>query len=70
MAVDDSHVIRAFGQVANVLVSSKQTGEAFCLLRLVSSPGNITPPHAHRTTDETFLIESGDFVFGPRMRTV
>jgi quercetin dioxygenase-like cupin family protein len=60
LEVDKSRVIRAFGQVAHVLVSSEQTGDAFCLLRIVASPGNVTPPHVHRATDETFLIESGE----------
>jgi quercetin dioxygenase-like cupin family protein len=53
-------VIRAFGQEAHILVSSEQTGNAFCVLRISASPGNVTPPHLHRTTDETFLIESGE----------
>jgi mannose-6-phosphate isomerase-like protein (cupin superfamily) len=53
-------VIRAFGQEAQVLVSSQATGDAFCILRISASPGNVTPPHVHRGTDETFLIESGE----------
>lgn len=58
--VVNSGVIRAFGQEAHVLVSSEQTGDAFCLLRFSAPPANVTPPHLHRTTDETFLIESGE----------
>ena len=60
VGVEGSDVLRAFGQEAHVLVSSQQTGEAFCVLRISASPGNVTPPHVHRTTDETFLIESGE----------
>jgi quercetin dioxygenase-like cupin family protein len=60
LGVDNSRVIRAFGQEAHVLVSSEQTGDAFCVLRFFLSPGNVTPPHLHRATDETFLIESGE----------
>ena len=52
--------IRAFGQEAHILFSSEQTGNAFCVLRISASPGIVTPPHLHRTTDETFLIESGE----------
>src|SRR5260370_3716942 len=52
-------VIQAFGQEAHVLVSSQETGDAFCILRISASPGNVTPAHVHRETDETFLIESG-----------
>jgi mannose-6-phosphate isomerase-like protein (cupin superfamily) len=58
--VDNNRVIRAFGQRAHVLVSSEQTGDAFCMLRISASPANVTPPHLHRATDETFLIESGE----------
>ena len=58
--VDNGRVIRAFEQEAHVLVSSEQTGDAFCVLRFFIPPGNVTPPHLHRATDETFLIESGE----------
>jgi len=58
--VDNSRVLRAFGQEGRVLVSSEQTGDAFCVLRFFASPGNVTPPHVHQATDETFLIESGE----------
>lgn len=58
-AAGKGQVIRAFGQEAHVLVSSQQTGDAFCILRISASPGNVTPAHLHRATDETFLIESG-----------
>ena len=60
LGVDNGRVIRAFGQEARVLVSSEQTGDAFSVLRFFMPPGNITPPHVHRSTDETFLIESGE----------
>jgi quercetin dioxygenase-like cupin family protein len=55
----EGRVIRAFGQEAQVLVSSHETGDAFCIMRISASPGNVTPAHVHRETDETFLIESG-----------
>jgi quercetin dioxygenase-like cupin family protein len=58
--IDNSRVLRAFGQEGHVLVSSEQTGDAFCVLRFFASPGNVTPPHVHPATDETFLIESGE----------
>jgi hypothetical protein len=60
LGVGNGRVIRAFGQEAHVLVSSEQTGDAFCVLRFFIPPGNVTPPHLHRATDETFLIESGE----------
>ena len=58
--VDHSRVLRAFGQEAHVLISSEQTRDAFCVLRFFAPPGNVTPPHVHHATDETFLIESGE----------
>jgi quercetin dioxygenase-like cupin family protein len=58
--VDNDRVIRAFGQQAHVLVSSEQTADASCVLRFFIPSGNVTPPHIHRETDETFLIESGE----------
>jgi uncharacterized RmlC-like cupin family protein len=30
------------------------------VLRFFIPPGNVTPQHLHRATDETFLIESGE----------
>jgi quercetin dioxygenase-like cupin family protein len=60
VGTDGGRIIRAFGQEAHVLVSSEQTGDAFCMLRFSARAGNITPPHLHRSTDETFLIESGE----------
>ena len=45
LGVDNGRVIRAFGQEAHVLVSSEQTGDAFCVLRFFIPPGNVT----HRT---------------------
>jgi quercetin dioxygenase-like cupin family protein len=58
--VDNGRVIRAFGQEAHVLISSEQTGDASCVMRVFIPPSNVTPPHLHRTTDETFIIESGE----------
>jgi hypothetical protein len=60
LGVGNARVIRAFGQEAHVLVSSAQTADAFCVFRVFFPPGNVTPPHLHRATDETFLIESGE----------
>jgi quercetin dioxygenase-like cupin family protein len=57
---DNDRVIRTFGQEAHVLISSEQTEDAFYMLRFFIPPGNVTPPHLHRATDETFLIESGE----------
>jgi hypothetical protein len=50
VGVDDGRIIRAFGQEAHVLVSSEETGDAFCVLRVFASASNVTPPHLHRTT--------------------
>ena len=50
--VGKGRVILAFGREAHVPVSSQETGSAFCVLRISSSPGNVT--HVHRETDEPF----------------
>ena len=55
---DNGRVMRAFGQEAHVLVSSEQTGDAFCVFPFRRA--TLRPPHLHRATDETFLIESGE----------
>ena len=60
LGANNNRVMRAFGQEAHVLVSSEQTEDAFCVLRVFAPPGNVTPPHVHHATDETFLIESGE----------
>ena len=44
MGIDNSRLIHAFGQEAHVLVSSEQTGDAFCVLRFSAPSGNVTPP--------------------------
>jgi mannose-6-phosphate isomerase-like protein (cupin superfamily) len=53
-------VLRAFGQEGHVVVSSEQTGGAFCAIRFFASPGNDAPPHTHQNEDETFIIETGE----------
>jgi mannose-6-phosphate isomerase-like protein (cupin superfamily) len=52
-------VLRAFGQEAHILISSDQTGNAFCLIRFFAWPENTNPPHMHSNEDETFIIEAG-----------
>ena len=58
LRVDNGRVLRAFGQEAGVLVSSEQTADAFCVFPFRRA--TLRPPHLHRATDETFLIESGE----------
>jgi Cupin domain. len=57
---NSSRVLRAFGQEAHVLISSEETGSAFCILRFFASADSVTPPHTHQNEDETFIIESGE----------
>jgi mannose-6-phosphate isomerase-like protein (cupin superfamily) len=57
---ENGRVLRAFGQEARILISSEQTGNAFCLMRFVVSPGGDNPPHLHQNEDETFIIEAGE----------
>ena len=53
-------ILRAFGQEAHVLISSEQTGDAFCLLRFFAGPENTAPAHMHQNEDETFMLEGGE----------
>ena len=53
-------VLRAFGQEGHVLVSSEETGGAFCIIRFFAPSGADTPPHTHQNEDETFMVESGE----------
>jgi quercetin dioxygenase-like cupin family protein len=52
--------ISGHGSFRHVFHGRKQTGDAFCVLRFFIPPGNVTPPHLHRATNETFLMESGE----------
>ncbi|HEV3210784.1 MAG TPA: hypothetical protein VGY91_11015 [Chthoniobacterales bacterium] len=44
-------ILRAFGQEAHVLISSEQSGNAFCLLRFFAGPENtiVSSPSAQRS---------------------
>jgi mannose-6-phosphate isomerase-like protein (cupin superfamily) len=57
---ENGRVLRAFGQEARILISSEQTGNAFCLMRFVVSSGGNTPPHLRQNEHETFIIEAGE----------
>jgi uncharacterized protein (TIGR03118 family) len=52
--------ILAFDAITGNFQGQRISCDAFCMLRFSAPRGDVTPPHLHRTTDETFLIESGE----------
>lgn len=55
---------RSFWVSDNEFVTVKTTGEdtggEFALVELVALPGAETPPHVHRSTDETYRVLEGE----------
>jgi len=74
--------LHVLGELITMLVSGKQTGGAFSVLKETTNPGGGTPLHTHRNEDEALYILEGEyevqcgeqtvragagaFVFGPR----
>jgi quercetin dioxygenase-like cupin family protein len=51
------------GHLMSLLVTSKQTGGRYALLRATERRGLEPPPHTHTREDETFLILKGEVVY-------
>ncbi len=47
------------GTAVNILIPAAATGGTFSLLRIAHPPGCWTPPHLHRSEDETVFVLSG-----------
>ncbi len=54
-------IIRLQDEIIEVLVSSRSTGNAFCVAVQTSPPGGGPPPHVHAREDELFRVLDGDF---------
>ncbi|MEZ2345479.1 cupin domain-containing protein [Terriglobus sp. RCC_193] len=50
-----------FGELVEVIVSSKETNGTFCVIRQYSDPGGGPPPHIHSREDEFFTVIDGEF---------
>jgi quercetin dioxygenase-like cupin family protein len=50
-------------QLAIVKATAKQTGNGFCLIEMVTPPGEGSPYHVHRNEDETFYVLEGRMQF-------
>ncbi len=48
------------GHLMSLLITSKQTGGSYALLRATERRGFEPPPHTHTKEDETFLILEGE----------
>jgi quercetin dioxygenase-like cupin family protein len=51
------------GHLMSLLVTSKETGGRYALLRATERRGLEPPPHTHTREDETFLILKGEVVY-------
>lgn len=51
------------GHLMSLLISSKQTGGKYALLRATERRGLEPPPHTHTKEDETFLILEGEATY-------
>jgi mannose-6-phosphate isomerase-like protein (cupin superfamily) len=47
------------GTRVRMLMSGKQTSEAFCMMEMFSPPGKGTPLHAHAREEETITVLEG-----------
>ena len=63
-----------YGDLVTVHVSGAETGGRFCLLEFLQPPGEWTPLHVHRDSDQTHYVLDGEltvylpgrsFVIGP-----
>lgn len=53
--------LRVFGELVEILVSSEQTGNTFCVVTQTCGPGGGPPPHIHEYEDEVFTVLEGEF---------
>lgn len=51
------------GHLMSLLVTSKETGNKYALLRATERKGLEPPPHIHTKEDEAFLILEGEVVY-------
>ncbi|NCI47595.1 cupin domain-containing protein [Sediminibacterium soli] len=51
------------GHLMSLLLTSKQTGGSYALLRATERRGLEPPPHTHTKEDETFLILNGEVTY-------
>jgi hypothetical protein len=56
--IDKSRVIHAFGQEAHVLVSSEETGDAFCMLRFSAPSGNVMGRLLSHSSSRPFYLRT------------
>ena len=49
-----------YGDLVIVQVSGEETGGRFCLLEFMQPPGEWTPLHAHKDSDQTQYVLEGE----------
>lgn len=55
----NSHEYNFAGTRVRMLMSGKQTNDAFCMMEMFSPPGKGTPLHAHANEEETITVLEG-----------
>jgi len=58
---DEGKAIWAGGHLLWIKVSGQDSGGAYCLIELLSSPGYSPPLHSHANEDEAIYVLDGDF---------
>jgi quercetin dioxygenase-like cupin family protein len=52
-----------FGELVTHKIPSQQTGGAYALFEVTTSPGAGSPPHVHHREDEAFYVLGGQYEF-------
>ena len=61
--MNDNPIIDVFGELIEILVTSRSTNYTCCVGVQTSPPGGGPPPHKHEREEETFVVLEGDFEF-------
>ena len=54
---------RISGDVFTFIINGNETGEQYCTMEVVVSPGNGPDPHSHDKEEESFYILEGEYEF-------
>lgn len=61
LAPGEGRALRMLGETVTLKVSAEQTGGAYSLFEVVSSPGGGPPPHIQHHEDECLWVLDGEF---------
>jgi quercetin dioxygenase-like cupin family protein len=60
---DGGHLLHAYGNAMQVLLSGEQTANTLALMIETTPPGGGPPPHVHANEDELFLVIEGQIEY-------